>query len=81
VGPAHKAEYKVNIPSTICDWYVNEIVKANITKVSYKRDNNFNLFAISQYMIDGWVLSRDADHIAVSKNDISIKFDIVICTR
>ena len=49
-------------------------------EVSYKGDSNFKLFAVFRCLVDGWKLSRDADHVLMSKCVIKIKFGIVIWT-
>ena len=44
-------------------------------------DSNFNLFAVGRCLINGWKLSRDNNHVIVSKDGLEIRFDIVIWTK
>ena len=48
----------------------NKLANLNVTEVSYKGDEHFNLFAVGRCLIDGWKLGRDTNHVAVSKDSV-----------
>ena len=77
-GPDRRAELKIDIPSIVCDFFGNELTRVTVKDVSYRGDSNFNLFSVGKCLINGWKLSRDADHVMLSRNGVEMRFDIVI---
>ena len=76
-----KAKTEIDFPSIVYDCFGNELTRVTLKDVSYKGDSNFNLFSVGRCLIDGWKLSRDTDHVLLSRNGVEFKFDIVIRTK
>ena len=77
-GPARREEYKIDLPSIVCDRFGNEFTKVTLKEVSYKGASNFNLFLVGRCLVNGWKLSGDGGYVQLSKGGVDIKFDIVI---
>ena len=52
-GEAFLVDSEVDIPSTVCDRYGNELSKVKITEVGYNPQGNFNLFSVSICLMEG----------------------------
>ena len=80
-GEAFPVESEVDIPSTVSDRYGNALSRVKMTEVGYNPKGNFNLFSVSRCLMEGWKLVGDDTGMELTKDDIVIKFDIVIKTK
>ena len=53
---------------------------AELTEVRYDEKYNFNLFSLSKIMRNGWSLRGNTNGITATKNDRTIRFDIIVRT-
>ena len=69
---------EVDISGVFCDKHGYKGLKATLIKVGLNSKHNFNLPSLTRLMQDGWSMSGDKDGITVRKNEMEIKFDIII---
>ena len=68
------------LPGLCYDKHGQEVGPARLTGVNLLPSAAFNLFSISKMLKQGWNLSGSSEAIVISKDNVSVTFDIVIPT-
>lgn len=80
-GPAMSAESEMDLSSITCDQFGQEQSRVNLTNVSCRKGNNFNLFSAGRCLINDRKLSGNNKGLELTKDKKKIRFDIVVRTK
>ena len=69
-----------DIRAVACDRNGNQLVDIKLTDVAVNPNGTFNLFSTTKMQKEGWILHGNDKFISLKKNDVEIKFDIIIPT-
>ena len=68
------------IHAIVCDRKGNQMFDVKLNDVAVNPSGTFNLFSTSKLQKEGWTLHGNDKEISLKKNNVEIKFDIIIPT-
>ena len=71
----------MDISVTTYDKFGNEVSRLMLTDIRHLKGGKYNMFSVTRAIMDGWLLAGNEKAIAISKGNMTIKFDIVIRIR
>lgn len=80
MGDEIKPGLEMDLECTHCDKFGNEVMDITLDSVGHMKGSNYNLCSLTRMMQKGWKLQGDKKAITMTKNGMSINFDIVIPT-